>query len=105
MIRFNEGMPRRAVVVYSGIHYDALALSPPGASVHDPDCDEMVFDRDDQTILAAAQELCSKLRQRHYYTDTNTFSIRCNICKKTMKGQKQVAAHATATGHNDFGES
>ena len=75
MIRFNDEMPRRAVVVYSGIHYDALALSPPDASVHDSDRDEVVFGKDDQAILPAAQELCSKLRQKHYYTGTSTFSI------------------------------
>ncbi|KAF8250139.1 OTU-domain-containing protein [Wilcoxina mikolae CBS 423.85] len=105
LVRFNEGKDRRVIVVYSGIHYDALALSPLGASVHDSDRDEMVFDKNDQVVLAAAQELCTKLRQKHYFTDTKNFSVKCNICQKLMKGQNEAVAHAAATGHTNFGES
>lgn len=105
MVRFNDGKDRRVIVVYSGIHYDALALSPGGASLHDSDRDEMVFDKNDQVILTAAQELCTKLRQKHYFTDTKNFSVKCNICKMIMKGQKEATAHAAATGHTDFGEA
>ncbi|KAF8541951.1 hypothetical protein BDD12DRAFT_730565 [Trichophaea hybrida] len=105
LVRFNEGKDRRVIVVYSGIHYDALALSPLGASVHDSDRDEMVFDKNDQVVLVAAQELCTKLRQKHYFTDTKNFSVKCNNCQKLMKGQKEAVAHAAATGHTNFGES
>ncbi|KAA8897064.1 hypothetical protein FN846DRAFT_964179 [Sphaerosporella brunnea] len=104
MIRFNEGKERRVIVVYSGIHYDALALSP-GGLVNDSEGDEVVFSKYDNEILAAAQQLCGKLRQKHYYTDTKNFTLRCNICKQCMKGEKEAVAHATATGHSDFGEA
>jgi len=105
MIRFNEGKPQRVIVVFSGIHYDALALSPAGSLVYDTMRDVVVFDKGDAEILTAAQELCNKLKQKHYFTDTKNFAIKCNICRKVMKGQREAVAHATASGHHDFGEA
>jgi len=104
-MRFSEGMPRRVIVVYSGIHYDALALCPAGSSIHDNEQDELVFDNDDLEIVAAAKELCLKLKKKHYFTDTNSFTITCNVCQETMKGQREAVAHSTATGHYSFSEA
>jgi ubiquitin thioesterase OTU1 len=63
------------------------------------------FDQNDDEILAAAQELCAKLRQKRYFTDTKNFTLKCNVCQKSLKGEKEAVAHATATGHSDFGEA
>lgn len=103
---FNDGKARRVVVVYSGIHYDVLALTPfVGA---DPEEDRKVFDvaeGEDGGILSAAKELCNSLRERHYYTDTAGFDLKCNICGWKGKGEKGATEHAMQTGHMDFGES
>ncbi|KAI5806234.1 hypothetical protein EDC01DRAFT_609621 [Geopyxis carbonaria] len=104
VIRFNEGKSKRVIVVYSGIHYDALALSPAGSLVHDSENDELVFDVEDAEIMQAAVELCQKLRKKNYFTDTKNFDLRCNICKTGLKGEKGAIEHATKTGHHDFGE-
>lgn len=109
--RFNDGQDRRCILVYSGIHYDVVALSP-GAGLS-PDGDRKVFDvariegmeDEDGGALEGARELCRVLQGRHYYTDTQGFDVRCNDCGWSGKGEKSAVAHATETGHYNFGEA
>ncbi|AFR98666.2 ubiquitin thioesterase OTU1 [Cryptococcus neoformans C23] len=92
----------RCLLVYSGIHYDAISLSPlpvSPASFH-----TTVFPVTDQTILTTADKLVSQLRARHYYTDTANFDLRCAICKTGLRGEKGAREHAMQTGHVEFGE-
>ncbi|KAL8986505.1 MAG: hypothetical protein Q9205_000020 [Flavoplaca limonia] len=107
--RFNEGMPKRCILVYSGIHYDTIALSQSDpyslGGYAQPDEDVKIFDPSDEAILAAAIELCAELQKRHYFTDTAKFQVRCNICRKTFVGEQGATEHATSTGHYDFGEA
>ncbi|KAF4549715.1 Ubiquitin thioesterase otu1-like protein [Elsinoe fawcettii] len=108
--RFNEGKEKRVIVVYSGIHYDVVAVTPYGGA--DPEQDRKVFDvlridgeEMDGGALEAARELCKTLQQRHYYTDTKGFDLVCNICGWKGKGEKGATAHAKETSHMDFGEA
>ncbi len=107
--RFNEGRPERCILVYSGIHYDAIALSPsdpPHKTAYaPPEFDTKIFDVQDMVVLEGAVELCRVLQGKHYYTDTAAFSVRCNICGKLAVGEKGATEHAAATGHYDFGEA
>ena len=107
--RFNEGRPSRCMLVYSGIHYDTIALSPsdPPHRLADapPDFDTRLFDRDDDVVLQQAVELCRILQKHHYYTDTARFTIRCNICGGEFVGEMGATKHARETGHYDFGEA
>ncbi|GKZ29687.1 aminotransferase [Aspergillus brasiliensis] len=107
--RFNEGAPMRCIVVYSGIHYDTIALSPssPPYTHSDvpPDFDTKVFDAADPLVLEKSQELCQVLQSRHYYTDTAGFRLRCNTCGGTFVGERGATQHAEQTGHVDFGEA
>lgn len=107
--RFNEGMPKRCILVYSGIHYDTIALSQSDpyamGGYAQPEEDVKIFDPKDDVLLAAAVELCAELQKRHYFTDTAGFQVRCNICKKTFVGEKGATEHASMTGHYDFGEA
>ncbi|KAH8428916.1 ubiquitin-specific protease OTU1 [Aspergillus melleus] len=107
--RFNEGPPTRCILVYSGIHYDTIALSPsaPPFAHSDipPEFDTKVFHSADNLVLEKALELCKILQSKHYYTDTAGFSIRCNICGGTFTGEKGATQHAAQTGHYDFGEA
>ncbi|KAL8951686.1 MAG: hypothetical protein Q9222_002366 [Ikaeria aurantiellina] len=107
--RFNEGMPKRCILVYSGIHYDAIALSQSDQYQMDgfaqPEDDVKIFNSADDAILAAALELCRELQKRHYFTDTAAFQVKCNVCKKTFTGEKGATEHARETGHYDFGEA
>lgn len=107
--RFNERPSgstekrQRVILVYSGIHYDTIALSPDGCGV--PDLDIKQFDSEDDIILEKARELCRKLQESHYYTDTAGFDLKCNICGWMGKGEKDATKHATETGHMNFGEA
>lgn len=107
--RFNESAARRVILVYSGIHYDVVALSPSEEphthSDLPPDFDTKVFDVAKDEVLQGAVELCRVLQGKHYYTDTAGFAIKCNQCGWTGKGEKEATAHAASTGHMDFGES
>lgn len=107
--RFNEGRETRCILVYSGIHYDTIALSPSEPPFEHayapPDFDTKIFEASDDTILAKALELSKILQDRHYFTDTSKFSIRCNVCKRTFTGERGATEHAKKTGHYDFGET
>jgi ubiquitin thioesterase OTU1 len=109
IFQFNEGAPTRCIVVYSGIHYDVLALSPsppPYTRANDlADGDTKIFEAVDPIVLAKAKELCKVLQGRHYYTDTSGFTVRCNICGGTFTGERGATKHAAETGHYDFGEA
>lgn len=107
--RFNEGALTRCVVVYSGIHYDTIALSPSDPpythAYAPPEFDTKIFDAADPIVLERALELCKILQQRHYFTDTAGFRVRCNTCGGTFVGEKGATQHAMQTGHYDFGEA
>ena len=72
----------RGVLIYSGIHYDAVSLAPmPDAP---SDFHQTVFpiegrDAKTDTVLNAASLLVDKLRARHSYTNTATFDLRCDV--------------------------
>ncbi|WRT67983.1 uncharacterized protein IL334_004958 [Kwoniella shivajii] len=92
----------RCLLVYSGIHYDALTLSPLPSSP--PSFHTTIFPITDSSILPTAEKLISQLKARHYYTDTSNFDLRCQICKLGLIGEKGAREHATKTGHVQFGE-
>ncbi|RAH71014.1 ubiquitin-specific protease OTU1 [Aspergillus aculeatinus CBS 121060] len=106
---FNEGPSMRCIVVYSGIHYDTIALSPsspPYSHADVPaDFDTKVFDANDPLVLKKSLALCKVLQERHYYTDTAGFRLRCNTCGGTFVGERGATQHAEQTGHVDFGEA
>ncbi|KAJ9203046.1 hypothetical protein DTO164E3_1512 [Paecilomyces variotii] len=107
--RFNEGQPTRCVLVYSGIHYDTIALSPSDPpfthAYAPPEFDTKIFDAADPVVLEKCLELCKILQNKHYYTDTAGFQIRCNTCGGMFVGEKGATQHAAQTGHYDFGEA
>ncbi|OCL14083.1 zinc finger protein [Glonium stellatum] len=107
--RFNEGKEKRCILVYSGIHYDTIALSPSDPPHTKADLgaefDQKIFDADDEEVLEKARDLCRVLQQKHYFTDTQKFDIACNQCGWKGKGENDAVKHATETNHYDFGEA
>ncbi|KAK9235431.1 hypothetical protein V1525DRAFT_434687 [Lipomyces kononenkoae] len=102
---FNPNRPTFIIVVYSGIHYDTVALAPEGVEAT-YEFDQTVFDNDSagQQVLTAADDLATLLRKRHYFTDTAGFSIKCDVCGSVFKGEKQAQTHSESTGHAKFQE-
>ena len=107
--KYNEGMPHRCILVYSGIHYDNIALSPSDPpfdkAYAPPEFDTKIFDTYDAEILIKAKDLCRALQGQGYFTDTAGFTLRCNICGEGFVGEKAAVEHASHTGHADFGEA
>jgi ubiquitin thioesterase OTU1 len=103
--RFNEGRPRRAFLVYSGIHYDTIAFVPAGCPTYSSDRDVKLFDASDHVMLDAARQLCAELKKKKYYTDTQRFDVKCNVCGWKGAGERGAVQHAEETGHVDFGEA
>jgi len=99
----SDGAIQQCYILYSGIHYDAIALSPMQGGP--TEFDQTVFPKSQEEFIQSfALKLAKELRKRHYYTDTSTFSLRCNDCGKGLKGQSQAQEHAKQTGHVRFGE-
>lgn len=100
---YNEGSANRCIVVYSGIHYDTIALNPFNSP---PEDDVKVFPNGIKNeVLPQAVQLCSMLKDRNYYTDTAQFLIKCQICGEICKGEEGATKHASKTGHYSFGEA
>lgn len=57
-----------------------------------------VFPATDDLILSRASQLVAQLKARHYYTDTQNFDLRCQVCKVGLKGEKGAREHAMQTG-------
>ncbi|BEI86209.1 hypothetical protein CcaverHIS002_0604960 [Cutaneotrichosporon cavernicola] len=101
--RFGEGEhDQRCLLVYSGIHYDAMTLSP--MEVAPTSFHTTVFPVTDTAVMDAARKMVDKLKGRKYYTDTANFDLKCNVCGIGLKGEKSATAHAIETGHVNFGE-
>ena len=101
--RYNETAPNRCILVYSGIHYDTIAFSP---TYLPPDEDYKIFEPSNKDIiLPFALQLCQKLKEQGYYTDTAGFRVKCNDCGAIFNGEKGAYDHAEESGHTNFAES
>ena len=69
---FGEGAGHalRCFLLYSGIHYDAVALSTNGGG-NDESGDVTMFATDDDTAVARAVALANELRRVRYSTEHN----------------------------------
>ncbi|KAI6036305.1 hypothetical protein BKA83DRAFT_25937 [Pisolithus microcarpus] len=96
----------RCILIYSGIHYDAATLSPMvGAPA---EWDQTVFPimstGEDDPVVEAGKKLAAILREKRAFTNIATFDLKCEICRKGLRGEKEARAHAQETGHTRFGE-
>ncbi|KAH7544388.1 hypothetical protein JRO89_XS15G0159300 [Xanthoceras sorbifolium] len=96
----------RVMLIYDGLHYDALAMSPFDGAPEE--FDQTIFPvRFDRTIGPAeglALNLVKEQQRKRSYTDTANFTLRCGVCQIGVIGQKEAVEHAQATGHVNFQE-
>ncbi|QLL31823.1 hypothetical protein HG536_0B06910 [Torulaspora globosa] len=98
--KFNEDQfDQFIVIMFNGVHYDSVEL----------DDGKTVFDKRDflytELILSGALHIGHKMKQTGHSFNTRKDVIVCNTCKTTMVGEREVAKHAEATGHVDFGQA
>lgn len=71
------------------------------------DMDVTQWRSDDDSVIEKAKQLAVKLKSAHYYTDTQTMAIRCEMpgCENWLgSGQKDMIKHTKETGHTAFSE-
>jgi len=95
--RFGEerAHARRVLLLYDGIHYDAVHRLP-GPT--------LVFDAADGAALEGARAVAAAARAARQYTDLAGFSLACLACGAGLTGEKGAREHAAATGHTNFAE-
>eukprot|EP00937_MAST-01D_sp_MAST-1D-sp2_P003167 g3167.t1 len=93
----------RVFLVYTGIHYDACALAPGGASA-DESADVRVLPRADIAALAMVQRIAAQLRAQRDFVNVHKFELQCMVCGAGIVGQADAARHAAETGHANYGE-
>ncbi|KAK9839310.1 hypothetical protein WJX81_006947 [Elliptochloris bilobata] len=100
----DSGYPQRGMLIYDGLHYDALALAAfPGAA---EELDVTMLEAGPLLTLAerAAAELVSKAHEARQFTDIGNFTLRCGVCQVGVRGEKEAMEHAKVTGHSNFSE-
>lgn len=73
----------RSILIYSGIHYDAATLAPiKGApeDFHQTIMPVRGSTPETDPILKAAKGLADKLRAKKAFTNTSTFTLKCEVC-------------------------
>ncbi|KAJ6802177.1 ubiquitin thioesterase OTU1 [Iris pallida] len=105
---YGQGMnyQERVMLIYDGLHYDALAMSPFEAAPEEFDQTIFPVNKDGSTgpVEGLALNLVRDANRKRSYTDTANFSLRCGVCQIGLVGQKEAVEHAQATGHVNFEE-
>ncbi|CAN0901026.1 OVARIAN TUMOR DOMAIN-containing deubiquitinating enzyme 2 [Linum grandiflorum] len=96
----------RVMLIYDGLHYDALAMSPFEEAPEE--FDQTIFpvqkDRTIGLVEGMTLNLVKDQQRKRSYTDTANFTLRCGVCQIGVIGQKEAVEHAQATGHVNFQE-
>jgi ubiquitin thioesterase OTU1 len=82
-----KGYEERVFVLYSGIHYDALAQPLNNRP------DKTIFSTDEDVSFKAALLVAEEERKAHRYTNTNNFSLQCSICRTALVGQTEAQVY------------
>lgn len=101
----NSGATRVAMLVYDGLHYDAMALAKSPFAPEEADVTTFrIADPRTDDVRRAAKELVARARAARQFTDTAKFTLRCGVCGSGLKGEKEALEHARETGHQNFQE-
>ena len=99
-----EAYEERVMLLYDGLHYDALALNAPGGGRGDDVTVVPSMGPAAEVADAKARALVAKAHAARQFTDTANFTLRCLVCQKGLVGEKEAVEHAKSTGHQNFGE-
>ena len=98
---------RRAFLLYTGTHYDAIGFYRSTAREDEVSEDQDVTILDlplPQYINDDIERLVGQLRAAKQFTNLGNFNTQCCICYKKFKGRREVVKHAEATGHQNYSE-
>lgn len=93
----SSDFPHQMVLIYDGIHYDALYDVAAGKEV-------TLHSAEDKSILTKALVTAKAAKAAHNYTDTTGFSLKCLVCGTKLRGETEAQTHAKTTAHTNFSE-
>jgi len=100
-----EGYTERVMLVYDGLHYDALAVAAGVGTAESRDVVSLsTTSAKMEAVMEGAARLVAKAHASRQFTDTANFTLRCGVCKIGLKGEKEAVMHAQSTGHQNFTE-
>ncbi len=104
--QFNPGQEKFCNIIYSGIHYDTIALSTLG-NPNNYELDKSLFNIKDSKIsknvvMNATSELVSQLKCNHFYTNIIGYKTGCDLCAEKFRTSSEVSRHIRLTGHTKF---
>ena len=92
------------MVLYDGLHYDAMVLTRPGAS---KDEDVTVFPStgpEAEEVDAKARAVVDEAHRARAFTDVANFTLRCLVCQKGLVGEKDGGGARQVGGAPEFSE-
>ncbi|CAM9336191.1 unnamed protein product [Chrysoparadoxa australica] len=101
-----EGHANRCYLLYDGAHYDPLCQ---GIESAPESTDKRVFDASPTSSTAANERAAAKavaraVKQKKQFISVGTADLRCLQCQQPLVGQAGAQAHASETGHVNFGK-
>jgi ubiquitin thioesterase OTU1 len=110
--RQNPHNQRQCFLLYSGVHYDAIAFTTPDAAARtgkaalDTEAADLtvVEASDESNALEMALDLARRLRRSGQFTDLTNCNVQCLDCFEKFRGREECVNHAQETGHQNFGE-
>ena len=99
----DENYNRRILVMYDGIHYDALAFCLDPSLPEEMDVTQFA-PTDYRAVMDRAAAVCAEQHRAKQFTDTSNFTLRCLVCQEGLQGQTDATEHAKKTGHTNFSE-
>ncbi|VDK20279.1 unnamed protein product [Taenia asiatica] len=99
--RFGEdkAYSHRILLLYDGIHYDALAVELPDFGTL-----QTIFPTTQNSVLVEAQSLAREVKLAGQFTDLTNCNLMCTVCRTPLRGQQGAQQHAKSTGHARFQE-
>lgn len=100
-----SGYEKRALLLYDGLHYDALALCSREGGEEDEDTTLFAVGSETmEAVMEAASKLVARFHEAKQFTDVANFQLRCGVCKIGLRGEREATQHAQQTGHTQFTE-
>jgi ubiquitin thioesterase OTU1 len=100
--------PKCIMVIYNGVHYDALAIAKsPRAKESDDITEFNPRTKRGKMIIAAAQKMVELKNRGAQFTSNSVMGstkLRCDDCKKTFASEREAKSHAEKTSHTSFSQ-